>query len=118
MRKQGKQRVLMLLLMLMAIIAGCADTFSHKKVAQTLVKGSTTKQEVLAAFGKPNGKYTNPGMKMSSGGIEHHLSHPFDVWLYSPHESKVVDLIEEETLRIIFNHEGIVTNYEFNDDGD
>jgi len=111
-------RTIIVLVFMVLVLAGCADTFSHKKITESLVKGSTTKQEVLAIFGKPYGKYTNPGLKMSSGGKEHHLSHPFEVWMYSPHESKVKDAIEEETLRIIFNHEGIVTNYEFNDDGD
>lgn len=111
-------RSIIVLVFIVLVLAGCADNFSNKIITESLVKGSTTKQEVLAIFGKPYGKYTNPGLKMSSGGIEHQLSHQFEVWLYSPHGSKVKDVIEEETLRIIFNHEGIVTNYEFNDDGD
>lgn len=105
-------------MLLLLLLSGCADTFSHKKVEQTLIKGSTTKQEVLAVFGKPYGKYTNPGVKITAGGKEQLLRGSFEVWLYSPHEVRIEDLVEEETLRIIFNEAGIVTNYEYRDDGD
>jgi hypothetical protein len=105
-------------ILLVFMLSACADTFSREKVEQTLIKGVTTKHEVLAVFGKPNGKYTIPGVKMSSGGKGFLLQKPCDVWLYSPHERLLKDLIEEEILRIIFNNEGIVTNYEYRDDGD
>lgn len=111
-------RAFITLLAMVTLLSGCADTFTHTMVEQSLVKGSTTKQEVLAAFGKPYGKYTNPGMKATVGGKEQLLRSPFEVWLYSPHTVRIEDLIEEETLRIIFNEAGIVTNYEYKDDGD
>jgi len=111
-------RKLYMMLTVVMLLSGCAEMFTHKKVEQSLIKGSTTKQEVLAVFGKPYGKYTNPGVKITVEGKEQLLRGPFEVWLYSPHEVRIEDLVEEETLRIIFNEAGIVTNYEYKDDGD
>lgn len=112
-------RMLSMMLAVVLLLSGCADTFTHKKVEQSLIKGVTTKQEVLAVFGKPYGKYTNPGMKATVGGKEQQLLRgSFEVWLYSPHTVRIEDFVEEETLRIIFNEAGIVTNYDYKDDGD
>jgi hypothetical protein len=111
-------RIFFVMLGVVVLLSGCADTFSRQRVELTLVKGSTTRQEVLDFFGKPSGKYTNPGMKMTAGGKEQVLNPSFEVWLYSPHETRLADLLESESLRIIFNEAGIVTGYEYKDDGD
>lgn len=111
-------RLFIMMLAVVMLVSGCAETFTHKMVEQRLVKGSTTKQEVLAVFGKPYGKYTNPGIKATIGGDEQLLRGSFEVWLYTPHTVRIEDLVEEETLRIIFNEAGIVANYEYRDDGD
>lgn len=111
-------RTVCMLMVIVMLLSGCADTFTREKVELTLAKGSTTKQEVLAFFGKPSRKYTNPGMKMTAGKTEQLVHGPFEVWIYSPHETQIADLLEAESLRIIFNEAGIVSNYEYKDDGD
>lgn len=112
-------RILFKLLLMMAVLlSSCADRFSREKVEMTLAKGNTTKKEVRAFFGEPSGKYINPGMKITSGGIDRVVHGPFEVWLYSQHEMRLADLFETESLRIVFNDDGIVSNYEYFDDGD
>lgn len=109
----------MMLGIVMLLLSGCGgDMFSREKLELTLIKGVTTKQEVLDFLGRPSGKYTNPGMKMTTGGKEQVLNRPFEVWLYSPHDSRLADLFEAESLRIIFDEAGVVTAYEYQDDGD
>jgi hypothetical protein len=107
-----------MLMVIVMLLSGCADMLTREKVEVTLTKGSTTKQEVQAFFGKPLRKYKNPGMKMTAGKTEQVVHGPFEVWIYSLHETQIADLLEAESLRIIFNEAGIVSNYEYKDDGD
>ena len=107
-----------LMLVVVLLSSGCAHKFTQEKVQETLCKGKTTKQEVLAIFGEPDNKHMNPGMKIVSGGREHVLHNQVEIWLYSPHQSKLIDMLESETLRIVFTPNGIVSNYDFQTDGD
>lgn len=107
-RTMGKICVILIL----ALLAnGCAHTFTRQKVAMSLAKGKTTKEEVLATFGIPEKKYLTPGMKIVSGGKELVLHNPIEVWIYSPHQLKLFDLLEPEPLRIVFTQDNIVSNY-------
>jgi hypothetical protein len=107
------------LILLMALLsAGCAHKFTQEKVEVSLCKGKTTKQEVLTIFGEPYGKYMSPGMNIVSGGKEHVLHNRVEIWLYSPHQLKLYDYLDSETLRIVFNSDGIVSNFNFQTDGD
>ena len=112
-------RKLYLMLMMALLSSGCAHKFTQEKVEVALCKGKTTKHEVLEIFGEPKGKYMSPGMNiLVSGGKEQLLHDQVEIWLYSPHQSKLIDLLEPETLRIVFNTDGIVSNFDFQTDGD
>lgn len=111
-------RILILVFVMGLLTSGCTHKFTQEKIDANLFKGKTTKQEVLAIFGEPDGKYKSPGMKMVSGEKAQVLHNSFEVWLYSPHQSKLMDFFEPELLRIIFDSDNIVSNFYFDDDGD
>ena len=98
--------------------AGCGHKFTQATIEQTIIKGKTTKKDVIAILGEPELKYTSPGMKITSGDNERMLHKPSEVWIYSPHKYKFIDLIEPEPLRIMFDEQGVVSNYDYKDDDD
>lgn len=111
-------RSFLLIFITMVLSSGCSHKFTYEKVEMTLSKGKTTKQEVLSAFGEPDMKYVNPGMKLVSDGNERTLHKPSEVWLYSPHRLRMVEMLEPEMLRVIFNSDGIVSNFDYQRDDD
>lgn len=111
-------RSLALLLVMIILLPGCAHKFNQEKVSLSIIKGKSTKQEVLTAFGQPDKIMKTAGMKIVSGKKEYVLHKPSEVWVYSPHQIKLVDLIESELLKIIFNEEGVVRTYYYFDDDD
>jgi hypothetical protein len=109
-------RVFFPTLMMVVALSGCAHRFTPEKVGLVIVDGKTTKQEILAAFGAPDKKLKTPGMKMLSRTKEYVIQNPREVWLYSPHQLKLLDSLEPETLKIIFNEAGVVVRYDFSTD--
>src|SRR5690349_6873688 len=82
-------RSYVLFLAIILLLPACAHKFNQAKV-DTIVKGKTTKEEVQMAFGKPNKIIKNGGMKIVSGYMEYVLHKPREVWIYSPHQIKLV----------------------------
>ena len=111
-------RSFFLMFMIVVLSSGCAHKFTYEKVEKNLGKGKTTKQEVLAAFGEPDSKYTPPGLKLVSKGNEHTLQTPCEVWLYSPHGNKLIEMLNPKMLRVIFDSDGIVSNFNYQRDDD
>lgn len=107
-----------LMFIMIAFLAGCAHKFTQAAVEQSVTKGKTTKQEVLALLGDPVKKYKTGGMKIISGKKESVLREASEVWLYSPHRFKLIDWFEPEPLRIMFDDNGIVSYCDYRDDGD
>ena len=107
-----------LMLATVVFLAGCAHKFTPASIEQSIIKGKTTKQEVLALLGEPVKKYTRAGMKITAGKKESVLQKPTEVWLYSPHQIRLIDLFEPEPLRIMFDDNGVVSYYDYRDDGD
>ena len=108
----------MLVLAAVACLAACGHKFTRTSLESTLVKGKTTREEVSGLLGEPLRRYTTKGVKMSAGGNAVASVRPMEVWLYSPHVSRIVDLFDPELLRVMFDANGIVANYDFQDDGD
>lgn len=107
-----------LMLVTVAFLAGCAHTFTHATVEQSVIIGKTTKQDVRALLGEPVRKGKRVGMRIMTDNKESVVQKPAEVWLYSPHRFRVVDLFEPEPLRIIFDDNGVVSYYDYRDDGD
>ncbi len=110
-------RPYILFLAIILLLPACAHKFNQAKV-DTIVKGKSTKEEVQMAFGKPDKIIKNGGMKIVSGYMEYVLHKPREVWIYSPHQIKLVDLFESELLKISFDDNGVVINYYYEDDDD
>lgn len=106
-------RVVVLLIVAVATLSGCAHKFTPEQVGLAIVSGKTTQQEVLKAFGEPDRRMRTPGMKMVSGTKEHVVHKPREVWWYSPHQLKLIDVIEPEPLTIVFDENGVVVRYDF-----
>ncbi|QEM68006.1 hypothetical protein FO488_07435 [Geobacter sp. FeAm09] len=93
--------------------AGCVYRLTPERVEQQIVAGRTTKQEVVKLYGAPYLRYKTPGMSMSSGTKEYLLHAGGETWLYHIHYLGMLDIVEQETLRILFNDKGIVSSYAF-----
>ncbi len=104
-------RIVVLLFVIGLLSSGCAHKFTQQKVETNLIKGKTTQQMVLAVFGEPDRKYMTPGMNIVSGGKSRVMHKPYEVWLYTLHQSKLINFLKPEQLRIIFNSDRIVSNY-------
>jgi hypothetical protein len=109
---------IMVLIATAMLMAGCGHKFTQKTIDQAIIKGKTTKKDVIAIFGEPQLKYTSPGMKISSGKDERVLHKPSEVWIYSPHKYKFIDMLEPEPLRIMFDDQGVVSNFDYKDAND
>jgi len=97
-------------------LTGCGHIFTQTTIDQTIMKGKTTKKDVISMLGQPQLKYTSPGMRIAAGNIEQILHKPCEVWIYSPHKYKFIDILEPEPLRIMFNEHDVVSNYDYRDD--
>jgi uncharacterized GH25 family protein len=110
-------RTFSLMLVMVLLSSGCAHKFTQQDVEAALSKGKTTKQVVLAIFGEPYRKDKTPGMKIVSGGKEQVLHTPVEIWLYSSHQVALFEMLEPKTLRVIFDTDGIVSNFDYHEDG-
>jgi formylmethanofuran dehydrogenase subunit D len=52
-------------------------------------------------------------MKIISGGKEHIIYTSREVWSYSPHQLKLLDALESDRLKIVFDDGGVVVYYDF-----
>ncbi|KAB0664708.1 hypothetical protein F6V25_11610 [Oryzomonas japonica] len=95
------------------LFAGCVYRITPQNVEQKLIAGKTTKQEVVKLYGAPYLRYKTPGMSMASGKKEYQLHTGGEIWLYYIHYLGLLDIMEQETLRILFNEKGIVSSYTF-----
>jgi hypothetical protein len=107
-----------LMLVTAVFLAGCIHKFTQESLEQSITKGKTTKQEVLALLGEPVKRYKKGGMTTTLGKKELVLQKPGEVWVYSSHRFRLFDLIEPEPLRIMFDENGIVSYYDYKDEGD
>jgi hypothetical protein len=104
-------RSLVLIFVFIVFLPGCAHKFTHEKVNLTIIKGKTTKQDVLAAFGSPDKEIKTAGMKIVTEKQEYVLHKSREAWLYSPHQVKLIDYIDTEPLKIVFDDNGVVITY-------
>ncbi len=109
-------RTVIPLLLMIVTLSGCAHKFTREKVELAIVNGKTTKNEILESFGAPDKKVKTPGMKIVSGTKEYVIHKSLEVWWYSPHQLKWLDVLEPETLKIIFDDKGVVTHFDFEAD--
>lgn len=109
-------RVYIPLLMMVMLLSGCAHKFTPETVARAIVNGKTTKNEVLASFGPPDKIMKTAGMKIISGSTVHVIHKSREVWRYSPHQLKLLDSIEPEPLKIVFDDDGVVAYFDFRTD--
>jgi len=56
-------------------------------------------------------KYRTPGMSIVSGDKKQVLHKGGEAWFYYVHYLGALDIVEQETLRILFNDQGIVSSY-------
>ena len=105
------RHALSILLAATVLLAGCVDKITKETIEQGIITGKTTKQEVLDRFGAPNKKYRTPGMSFVSGKKELELHKPGEAWYYYVHYLGTLDIIGQETLRILFDDKGIVSSY-------
>src|SRR5262245_27891590 len=110
---RNAMRSYVLLFAIILLLPACAHKFNQAKVDTSIVKGKTTKEDVQSAFGKPDKIIKTGGMKIVSGYKEFVLHKPREVWIYSPHQIKLVDLFESELLKISFDDNGVVVNYQY-----
>ncbi|KAB0669414.1 hypothetical protein F6V30_11415 [Oryzomonas sagensis] len=95
------------------LFAGCVYRITPQNAEQKLIAGKTTKQEVVKLYGAPYLRYKTPGMSMASGKKEYLLHAGGEIWLYYIHYLGMLDIMEQETLRILFDEKGIVSSYTF-----
>jgi len=93
------------------LLGGCIHKITPQKVNQEIVAGKTTKQEVSKLYGRPYMRYKTPGMSIVSGDKKVVLHKGGEVWLYYVHFLGALDIVEQETLRVLFNDQGIVSSY-------
>lgn len=106
-------QTLAILVITTALLAGCIYRITPETAEQKIIAGKTTKQEVVKLYGSPYLRYKTPGMSMSSGNKEYLLHAGGEIWLYYIHYLGMLDIMEQETLRILFNEKGIVSSYTF-----
>lgn len=107
------RRPLTILVIATVLLAGCVYRITPETAEQKLIAGKTTKQEVVKLYGSPYLRYKTPGMSMSSGDKKYLLHAGGEIWLYYIHYLGMLDIMEQETLRILFNEKGIVSSYTF-----
>ncbi|GFE61495.1 hypothetical protein [Geobacter sp. AOG2] len=103
--------VSLLLLAATMFLSGCLHKIIPETVGQEIISGKTTKKEVLKLYGRPYLRYKTPGMSIVSGDKKVVLHKGGEVWFYYVHYLGALDLMEQETLRILFNDQGIVSSY-------
>ena len=102
-----------LALIAVMLLSGCAHRFTQEGVDLAIVKGTTTQKDVLRAFGPPDRITRASAMKMSSGEYEYLMQKPREVWSYSIHKLKLLDVLESDTMKIVFDEKGVVIYYDF-----
>lgn len=110
-RGKGTMKKLFLIGAALLFASSCVRTIPTANVAHIIIEGKTTKAEVAARFGRPDMKYTTPGMKITSGTKAITVHQPAETWLYFKSIFEVLDLAEETYLKINFSKDGIVTSY-------
>lgn len=114
-----KTRIRLLMILVLCCLCSCADRFTRQTLESSLIKGKSTRTEVRALLGEPLKRYTTKGVRISAGNAgSTMIAKPVEVWLYSPHALRLIDLLEPEPLRVMFDANGVVTNYDFQDDDD
>jgi len=101
----------LLLLAATVLLGGCIHKITMETVGQEVISGKTTKEEVLKLYGRPYMKYKTPGMSIVSGDKKVVLHKGGEVWLYYAHYLGALDIVKPETLRVLFNDQGIVSSY-------
>ena len=109
----GVMRVIVRLLLMVALLSGCAHKFTPEQLDQVIVIGKTTKNEIVEYFGPPDKKEKTGGIKIISGKKEQIIHKSQEIWWYSPHQFKWLDVIEPEPLKIVFDDNGVVVQYDF-----
>ncbi len=99
------------------LLSGCAHKFTRESVELAITKGKTTKNEVLKSFGQPDRIWKTSGIKMSSGDDEYVIHSSREVWSYSNRTLKLLDVLEPDMMKIVFDESGIVVYYDFRGDG-
>ena len=102
-----------LVLITVMLLSGCAHRFTQEQVDLAIVKGKTTEKDVLRLFGPPDRITKASTMKMSSGEKEVTIQKPREVWSYSTHKLKLLDVLESDTMKIVFDEKGVVLYYDF-----
>jgi len=95
------------------LLVGCVHKVTKETVDQEIITGKTTKQEILDRFGVPSMKYRTPGLSIVSGQKEHLLHKPGEAWFYYVGYLGTLVFMKQETLRIQFNDNGVVSSYTF-----
>jgi len=111
-----RHTVYLLLLAATVLLCGCLHKITPESVVQEIIVGKTTKKDVLSSYGRPYMKYKTPGMSITSGDKKQVLHNGGEAWFYYVHYLGALDLMEQETLRILFNDRGIVSSYTITDD--
>lgn len=106
----------LLLLAATVLLCGCLHKITPETVTQEIIVGKTTQQDVLKCYGPPYMKYKTPGMSITSGDKKQVLHKGGEAWFYYVHYLGALDLMEQETLRILFNEQGIVSSCTIADD--
>ena len=95
------------------LVSGCAHRFTQERVDLEIVKGKTTQKDVLRLFGPPDRITKASAMKIASGEHEYTIQKPREVWSYSTHKLKLLDVLESDTMKIVFDEKGVVLYYDF-----
>lgn len=112
----GKIFLSFIVVLLLAFIAGCGHSFTRSSLESKIIKGITSKHDVLKMLGEPIRKTSTKGVKLRSGSHVISAAKPLEVWIYSPHTHRVIDMFDPEPLRIVFDSNGLVLNYDYQED--
>ena len=106
-------RRLLLLVAAIFTLAGCAHKISPQAVEEGIVKGKTTKTEVLEMFGNPYKKHKSPGMNIQTSSKVLAVQRPAEAWMYIVDTKKNTDNTSMNTLLLFFDKEGVVSSCVF-----
>lgn len=114
--------------LVLLILCGCIHKISSEQIEQTLVKGRSTKQDVIALLGEPRSKqrgtpYVEAGTldtgafmnKKNGKSKSQKIEIPSETWIFSGSRSDNPLSFSGITVMVMFNAKGTVINYIVNE---
>ncbi len=97
------------------LLAACASppppplSLNRDRIARSITKGRTTKEQVLAEFGEPIRRSIT---EMTLPNVNADMM-PFETWTYSRMRVRAYAPADVGVLIVMFNKKGVVTGYTF-----